>query len=75
MVHGFSVSRTNVNMMLVPGYISNFQTTFAGTGEHLMPCHEFCGTGHAAMWAHVKIVDKAEFMRQAASGRRLSCVQ
>ena len=74
-VHGFSVSRSNVNMMLVPGYISNFQTTFPGTGEHLMPCHEYCGTGHAAMWAHVKIIDKAEFMRQAASGRRLSCVQ
>ncbi len=74
-VHGFSVSRTNVNMMLVPGYISNFQTTFAGTGEHLMPCHEYCGTGHAAMWAHVKIVDKAEFMRMAAAGRRTSCVQ
>jgi cytochrome c oxidase subunit II len=74
-VHGFSVSRSNVNMMLVPGYISNFQTSFKETGEHLMPCHEFCGNGHAAMWAHVKIVDKAEFMRQAASARRVSCVQ
>jgi len=38
-----------------------------------MPCHEFCGVGHAAMWARVKIVDKAEFARQAAGGRRVSC--
>ncbi|MGZ5183382.1 MAG: cytochrome C oxidase subunit II, partial [Ramlibacter sp.] len=27
-VHGFSVGHTNVNMMLVPGYISNFTTRF-----------------------------------------------
>jgi cytochrome c oxidase subunit 2 len=78
-VHGFSVSSSNVNMMLIPGYISNFQAKFEKTGEHVMPCHEFCGSGHAAMWAHVKVVGQAEFMKlaQAASGtgRRLSCVQ
>ncbi|MFK3741457.1 cytochrome C oxidase subunit II [Massilia sp. TN1-12] len=76
-VHGFSVSNSNVNMMLIPGYISNFRTKFEHTGEHVMPCHEYCGTGHAAMWAHVKVVDKAEFARmaQAQAGRRMSCVQ
>lgn len=74
-VHGFSIAASNVNMMLIPGYISNFRTRFERTGEHVMPCHEYCGTGHAAMWAHVKIIDKAEFARQAASGRRVSCVQ
>ncbi|MGZ5201378.1 MAG: cytochrome C oxidase subunit II [Telluria sp.] len=74
-VHGFSVGHTNVNMMLVPGYISNFSTRFSEPGEHVMPCHEYCGTGHAAMWAHVQIIDKAEFMRRAATTRRLSCVQ
>jgi cytochrome c oxidase subunit 2 len=78
-VHGFSVSNTNVNMMLVPGYISNFRVRFTQTGEHVMPCHEYCGTGHAAMWAHVKVIDREEFLRQAsaarAAGRRMSCVQ
>jgi cytochrome c oxidase subunit 2 len=74
-VHGFSIFRTNVNMMLVPGYISNLRTRFDSTGEHVMPCHEYCGTGHAAMWAHVRVVDKGEFMRQAAAARRVSCVQ
>jgi len=78
-VHGFSVSHSNVNMMLVPGYISNFETKFSQPGDHVMPCHEYCGTGHAAMWAHVKIIPKDEFMRQAQSqqqaGRRMSCVQ
>jgi cytochrome c oxidase subunit 2 len=74
-VHGFAIGNTNVNMMLVPGYISNFRTRFSHTGEHLMPCHEYCGTGHAAMWAHVRIIDKAQFLRQAATSARLSCVQ
>lgn len=74
-VHGFSVSNTNVNLMLVPGYISNFRTRFKTPGEHLMPCHEYCGTGHAAMWAHVQIVDRNEFMRRAATARRVSCVK
>jgi cytochrome c oxidase subunit 2 len=78
-VHGFSVSKSNVNMMLIPGYISNFRAKFEQTGEHVMPCHEYCGTGHAAMWAHVKVIDKDAFMRQArlaaAAGRRMSCVQ
>jgi cytochrome c oxidase subunit 2 len=76
-VHGFSVSHSNVNMMLIPGYISNFQARFDAPGNHLMPCHEFCGNGHAAMWAHVQVIPRDEFMRraQAQPGRRLSCVQ
>jgi cytochrome c oxidase subunit 2 len=74
-VHGFSIGRTNVNMMLVPGYISNFRTRFDRPGEHLMPCHEYCGTGHAAMWAHVQVLEQAEFMRRAGRARRVSCVQ
>ena len=44
-------------------------------GERLMPCHEFCGVGHAGMWAKVKIVDKAEFAALAAKHQRLSCVE
>jgi cytochrome c oxidase subunit 2 len=78
-VHGFSVSKSNVNMMLIPGYVSNLHTSFAQAGEHVMPCHEYCGTGHAAMWAHVRVVDRDEFMRQAraaaAAGRRMNCVE
>jgi cytochrome c oxidase subunit 2 len=74
-VHGFSITQSNVNLMLIPGYISNFRTRFAKAGEHAMPCHEYCGVGHAAMWARVRIVDKAAFMRQAAGGKRVSCAE
>ncbi len=62
-VHGFLVTGTNANAMLVPGYVTTFSTRFAHLGDHLMPCHEFCGTGHAAMWAHIRVVPRDEFDR------------
>jgi cytochrome c oxidase subunit 2 len=74
-VHGFNIAKTNVNVMLVPGYIATFKTTFNKPADLVMPCHEFCGIGHAAMWAHVKVIDKVEFLKQAGNGRRLSCVK
>lgn len=74
-VHGFLITDTNVNTMIAPGYVSTFRTTFDKPADHLMPCHEYCGVGHEGMWAHVKVIDPAEFDRLAASARRLSCVK
>jgi cytochrome c oxidase subunit 2 len=73
-VHGFQIIGTNVNSMLVPGYVSTFIMTLNGVGERTMPCHEFCGVGHAAMWATVKVVPLATFEEMARKSRRLSCV-
>jgi cytochrome c oxidase subunit 2 len=73
-IHGFSVTNTNVNLMLVPGYIATVKARFPAPADLLMPCHEFCGTGHAAMWAHVKVVDKAAFLARAKLSRRTNCV-
>jgi hypothetical protein len=44
--HGFLISGTNANAMLVPGYISQFTTVFTRPGDYLIVCHEFCGNGH-----------------------------
>ena len=73
-VHGFIVGTTNANVMLIPGFVATFTTTFHETGEHLMPCHEYCGTGHEAMWAHVQVLPPEEFLAKAKPGERLSCV-
>ncbi len=73
-VHGFLILNTNVNLMLVPGYVSTISARFAAPADSLMPCHEYCGTGHEAMWAHVRIIDKAEFLKLAQQRRRLTCV-
>ena len=73
-VHGFLIDGTNINLMLVPGYISSLGARFDAPGERLMPCHEFCSVGHEGMWGRIKIIDKAAFLRMAAERRRLSCV-
>ena len=73
-IHGFVIGTTNANTMLVPGFVSTFTTSFHQPGEALMPCHEYCGTGHEAMWAHVQVLPPAEFIARARSGERLSCV-
>ncbi len=60
-VHGFLLPDTNVNTMVVPGFIAEVRTQFAQQGEYAMPCNEFCGLGHHAMWASVKVVSKERF--------------
>jgi cytochrome c oxidase subunit 2 len=67
-IHGILVSGTNVNTMVVPGYVSQVHTVFRTTGELLMPCHEFCGLGHSQMLARVRVVPKDQF-RPDAEGR------
>jgi cytochrome c oxidase subunit 2 len=74
-IHGFLIEGTNINTMLIPGYVSSLPARFARPGEHLMPCQEFCGVGHQAMWARVKVIDKHEFFKMSANKRRLSCVE
>ena len=74
-VHGLLVTGTDINLMLVPGYVSNIPARFTTPGDRLMPCQEFCGAGHEGMWARVRVVDKATFAGMAATARRLSCVE
>jgi cytochrome c oxidase subunit 2 len=74
-VHGFLIDHTNINAMLVPGYVSVLPAKFDTPGEHPMPCQEFCGMGHEGMWAKVKVIDKAAFFKMAADRRRLTCVE
>ena len=73
-VHGFLIQGSNVNVMLVPGYISSIVTSFATPGDHTMPCHEFCGNGHEGMWGRIQVIPRVDFLKQAAGSRRLSCV-
>jgi cytochrome c oxidase subunit 2 len=73
-IHGFVVGRTNANTMLVPGFVSTFTTTFPKVGEQLMPCHEYCGIGHEAMWARVQVIPQEEFLAKTKASERLNCV-
>ena len=60
-VHGFLLPDTNVSTMVVPGFVAEARTSFAKPGDYMMPCHEFCGLGHHAMWAQVRVLPKDQF--------------
>ncbi len=70
-IHGILVTGTNVNTMVVPGYVAQVHTVFRKTGDLLMPCHEFCGLGHSQMLGTVRVVPREQF-RPGADGR-VSC--
>ena len=74
-VHGFLITGTAINLMLVPGYVASLPARFQTPGERYMPCHEFCGMGHEGMWGRVKVIDKAAFAQLASTTKRLSCVK
>lgn len=74
-VHGLLIEGTNVNTMLVPGYVSVLRTQFATVGEHAMPCQEYCSVGHQGMWGRVKVIDRAAFLATASKDRRATCVE
>lgn len=48
-VHGLLIPDTNVNIMVVPGHVTEFDYTFNRSGDYAMLCHEYCGAGHHMM--------------------------
>jgi len=57
-LHGVHVPGTNMTTMIVPGYISEVNTTFTRTGSFSLLCNEFCGLGHDQMWSRLSVVEK-----------------
>lgn len=47
--HGFQVAGTNLNAMVMPGYIQKIKQKFDKPGEYLVLCNEYCGAGHQLM--------------------------
>lgn len=60
-LHGVHTAQTNLNTMVVPGYVSELTTTFPKTGEFPMFCNEYCGLGHDYMWSRLYVVPQEEF--------------
>lgn len=57
-LHGLHIPTTNVDTMVVPGYVSEVNTELQSTGTFPMYCNEYCGVGHHSMWSRVTIVPK-----------------
>jgi len=72
-IHGLLITGTNVNTMVVPGFVAQVHTEFTRTGDLLMPCHEYCGLGHSEMWATVQVLPQNEF--KPGPDGRIFCAQ
>jgi cytochrome c oxidase subunit 2 len=47
--HGLMVQNTNINVMVVPGQITQFTVHFNQSGTFQFLCHEYCGVAHQTM--------------------------
>lgn len=54
-VHGFEVAGTNLNAMVMPGYVQRITQTFDKPGDYLVLCNEYCGAGHQLMATTITI--------------------
>ncbi len=54
-IHGFQIVGTNINAMIVPGYVTEISTSFTAKGEYLVVCNEYCGLSHHLMQARVVV--------------------
>jgi cytochrome c oxidase subunit 2 len=62
--HGFKITGTNINMMVLPGQISTLKARFEDPGTYNVICHEYCGSGgtmigHHTMYGQIIIEDAA----------------
>lgn len=60
-IHSFFVPSLRVKRDAVPGMYSTVYFEANKTGDTQVFCTEYCGTGHSAMLATLKIVSKEEF--------------
>ena len=60
-VHGFQIpGKTNVNLEVLPGHVSEVTQTFDEPGRYLILCHEYCGSGHHFMTGHIRVLARGE---------------
>ena len=44
-----------VATMVIPGFVSEVNTTIPKPGEYPLFCNEYCGLGHHYMWSRVTV--------------------
>lgn len=60
-LHGVNTAFTNMDFMVVPGFVTQQTTSFPDPGEYPLFCNEFCGLGHDFMWSKLTVVPKNDF--------------
>src|SRR5271165_1630183 len=69
-VHVINVSGTADSLKAIPGTVTEAEFQFPQTGEFDAPCREFCGPGHFAMRAHLRVVPQEKFANLRSDERR-----
>jgi len=54
--HGIYIEGTNINIMILPGQVSEVTHVFDKPGTYFYACHEYCGVGHQAMAGTITVV-------------------
>ena len=54
-VHGFLIEHTDVNLEVMPGWVSSGTHVFRTAGDYLIACDQYCGVDHASMFAHILV--------------------
>lgn len=55
--HGFSLQPDNINLQVIPGYVSAVEMSPKETGTYEIVCNEYCGLGHHLMLGRIIVVD------------------
>jgi cytochrome c oxidase subunit 2 len=50
------VADTNANVMVLPGYVTQFTLRFDEPGEYVIACNEYCGLQHHALVGKLIVV-------------------
>lgn len=67
-IHGLHIEGTRVNVMLIPGQVTEITYTFDEPGTHYMICHEYCGAGHHNMYGTLTVTESGGAARTPESG-------
>lgn len=72
-VHSFYIPEFRVKQDVVPGSYTSLWFEATETGETVLFCTEYCGTGHSDMLATVKVLEQADFEKwlEGSSGSDL----
>ena len=54
-VHGFEIAQTDVDMMVIPGWVNTATHTFRTPGTYLLICNEYCGIEHQNMFGKIEV--------------------
>jgi len=54
-VHGMMIVGTDINLMVIPGWVNSGSHIFRTAGTYLVACNEYCGAGHQMMAAKIEV--------------------